>query len=348
MKSIRIAYIEHATDIIDRIFHAWIVVFIFRLWFMWINSTEKRDLDLIFTQSSGLPISGEKKCNTKRKYFITYQAYFSIEINAHSLTYLAVLVSEGKLPPEALHTWLQNSQTCESTFRSARSISSIHSAGVNFTVAQFLSRMNKLTTLQNIKNNASENKLRFPQHHKVSSTQRNTLNSSNINIISKTDIENTVINAYRYVINLFKPLKIKQLLRDGKTISIQELSNAISRRLEDFWTTENYDSSSKNEDLDTESDDETDDGIDNDLTYAYESDEEMDLDDNYDTIHNVNISTNHGIRLVDNVKEEFAHNHFQVMINGDKKYLHKQAACWLLQKDRSTLSSDRLSRVQGK
>jgi hypothetical protein len=100
--------------------------------------------------------------------------------------------------------------------------------------------------------------------------------------------------------------------------------------------------------LDTQSDDETESDIDNDLTYDYESDEEIDSDDNYDTIHNVNISTNHGISLVNNVKEEFAHNYFQVIINGDKKYLHKQAACWLLQKHKSTLSSDRLSRVQGK
>jgi hypothetical protein len=133
---------------------------------MWINYTEKRELDLILIQSS-LSISDEMRYNTKRKYFITYQSYFSIEITAHSITYLAVLVSKGKLSFEALHTWLQNSQTCEATFRSARSISSMNSAGVNFTVAQFLNRMNKLITLQNIKNNESENKLNFPQHHKV-------------------------------------------------------------------------------------------------------------------------------------------------------------------------------------
>ncbi|CAF1530024.1 unnamed protein product, partial [Rotaria sp. Silwood1] len=313
---------------------------------MWIDSTEKCDIDLVFTQSSGLSISDEKKCNTKRKYFITYQSYFSIEINAHSLKYLTVLVSEGKLPIEALHTWLQNSQTCGSTFRSARSISSINSAGVNFTVAQFLSRINKLITLQTINNNSSENKLRFPQHHKLSSTTRNAADSSNITIMSKTDIKTTVLNAYSYAINLFKPLKIKQLLRNGKTISVKELSNMISRRLEDFWATQSDDSSNKNQDLDTESGDETDSDIDNDLAYDYESDEEKRLDDNYDTIHNVNASTHHGIRLVDNVKEEFAHSYFQIIINGDKKYLHKQAACWILRKDRGKLSSDRLSRVQ--
>ncbi|CAF3298208.1 unnamed protein product [Rotaria sp. Silwood2] len=139
----------------------------------------------------------------------------------------------------------------------------------------------------------------------------------------------------------------KNLLRNGQTISIQELSNAISRRLEGFWITEKDNTKSKNTDLDTESDDETDSSIHNHLTYDNDSDEDIDLDDSHDIIQNVNISANRGIRLVDKVKEEFAQTYFQVMINGDKKYLHKQAACWLLQKDRSSLSSDRISRVRG-
>ncbi|CAF2975263.1 unnamed protein product [Rotaria sp. Silwood2] len=138
-----------------------------------------------------------------------------------------------------------------------------------------------------------------------------------------------------------------ELLRNGQTISIQELSNAISRRLEGFWITEKDNTKSKNTDLDTESDDETDSSIHNHLTYDNDSDEDIDLDDSHDIIQNVNISANRGIRLVDKVKEEFAQTYFQVMINGDKKYLHKQAACWLLQKDRSSLSSDRISRVRG-
>ncbi|CAF2640645.1 unnamed protein product, partial [Rotaria sp. Silwood2] len=231
---------------------------------------------------------------------------------------------------------------------SARSISNINSAGVNFTVSQFRNRINKLSTLQNIKNNTYENKLRFPQHHKVSSALRNTSNSSNTTFISKTDIKNSVLNAYKYVTNLFKPLKIKQLLRNGQTIAIQEFSNTISSRLEEFSITKNDDSNQKNVYLDTESDDETDSSIQNNLGYDNDSDEEVYLDDSYDTIHNVYISVNRGIRLADNVKEEFAHTYFQAIINGDKQYLHKQATCCLLKKDRTSLSSDQVSRVRDK
>ena len=146
----------------------------------------------------------------------------------------------------------------------------------------------------------------------------------------------------------FKSLNIKEFLRNGQTISIKELSDTISRQLENFWITENNDSNNKNIDFDTsESDDETDSSIQHDLIDDYDTDEDEDLDDNFDTIHNANMSGNRGIRLVDHVKEEFSKNYFQVIINGGKKYLHKQAACWLLQKDRISLSSDRLSRVKG-
>ncbi|CAF1390611.1 unnamed protein product, partial [Rotaria sordida] len=159
--------------------------------------------------------------------------------------------------------------------------------------------------------NTHENKLHFPQHHKVSSTLRNASNSSNITIISKTDIENTVLNAYKYVSNLFKPLKIKHLLRNGQTIPIKELSVAISRQLEEFWTIENYDTSNKNVDLDTDSDDETENSIDEDVANDYESDEEVDVFDYHYNISNVNVSENRGIRLIDNVKEELAHTYFK-------------------------------------
>ncbi|CAF0894419.1 unnamed protein product [Rotaria sp. Silwood1] len=159
-------------------------------------------------------------------------------------------------------------------------------------------------------------------------------------------LKNSVLNAYKYVTNLFKPLKIQQLLRNGQTIAIQKLSNTISSRLKEFSITENDDSNSKNVYLDIESDDETDSSIQNNLAYDNGSDEEVYLDDSYDTIHNVSISANRGIRLVDNMKAEFGHTYFQVIINDDKQYLHKQATCWLLKKDRTSLSSDQVSRIR--
>ena len=81
----------------------------FRFWSMWINQMEKKDLDLILSRFSDFNIASKKqRIKTKRQYFITYKSYISVEINAHSLVYLTVLVSDGQLPPEALNIWLQS------------------------------------------------------------------------------------------------------------------------------------------------------------------------------------------------------------------------------------------------
>ncbi|CAF1613125.1 unnamed protein product, partial [Rotaria magnacalcarata] len=79
-----------------------------------------------------------------------------------------------------------------------------------------------------------------------------------------------------------------------------------------------------------------------------DSDEEFELNDNLYVINNSSISANRGIRLCDDVKEELWHAYFKVKINNENKFMHKQAACWALEKDKSLLSANRLLRVQGR
>ena len=215
---------------------------------------------------------------------------------------------------------------------------------MNFTVSQFLSRINKLALLQSIKGNTNENHLKFPHHHKLSAALRNNSNPSNTYIPSKINIENTVLNAYKFVNELFRPLKINEILRNGQKLSIEELSDAVSRRLEEFWSID-IDSDNK---VDIDSDDETDSSSDDDVSDHCDSDEEFDLNDDLDIINDVNLSTNPGMRLFNDIKVERAHTFFRVSINNEEKCLHKQTGCWLLQKDKSSLSADRLSRVQGR
>ncbi|CAF3866556.1 unnamed protein product [Rotaria magnacalcarata] len=316
------------TNVIDRIFHAWVVVFIFRCWSMWINSMDRQTLDLFVAQHSNSNFTPtENKNKTKRDFFITYQSHFSVEINAHSLVYLAVLFSEGQISAESLTIYLQNSQTCENTFRSARSISSTCSGGVNFTVFQFLSRIKKLSMLQSIKNNVGENKLRFPQHHKQSKISRNNVN-----------------DAYQYVIKLMSPLNLHQWLRNQQTLSIKQLSANISQQFQRSWTKEL--NANKNDDSDTESDSETSDTMADDASSNHDTDEDLDFENGVDSIYNVTTSVHRGVRLVDDVKQEHAEKYFRVTLNNQIKFLHKQTACWLLEKDKSSLPADRLSRVQ--
>ncbi|CAF3356699.1 unnamed protein product [Rotaria socialis] len=195
------------------------------------RSIDKKNLDLILSQVSNLDeTSINTQSQTKRQYFITNQA--------HCLVYIATLVSEGQLPNAALNIWLQNSPTCEGTFRSARAISSVFSAGVNFTVSQFLNRINKLSTLQGIKSNTNQNNLPFSQHHKLPKTSIGISNSSNATTLSKIAIENSVIQAYKYVAKLFSSLKVKEILRRGRIMSIEEISRMIAQELDKFWSSD--------------------------------------------------------------------------------------------------------------
>ena len=103
------------------------------------------------------------------QYSLTAQAVYSIELNAHSLVYLVLLVIEGKLPKEVLAVDRFHSQSCEAIFRSARAFSSKISSGVNFTVLQFMNLADKLSLFQKIKTRNEQltsPPMRFPVHHK--------------------------------------------------------------------------------------------------------------------------------------------------------------------------------------
>ncbi|CAF1525384.1 unnamed protein product, partial [Rotaria magnacalcarata] len=349
IRSVRLAYIEKNTNILDRIYHACTSVFISRLWYLWTRSIDKKNLDLILSQVSNLDeTSINTQSQTKRQYFITYQAHFSIEINAHCLVYIATLVSEGQLPNAALNIRLQNSQICEGTFRSARAISSVFPAGVNFTVAQFMNRINKLSTLQGIKSNTNQNNLRFHQHHKLHKTLINISNSSNATTLSKIAIENSVLQAYEYVAKLFSALKIKEILRRGRIMSIEESSRMIAQELDTFRSSDINVLNDSNRNFKIGSDNEQNDEIAIGSAECSDSDEKFELNDNLDVINNTSISANRGIRLCDDVKEELLHAYFKVKINNENKFMHKQAACWALEKDKSSFSATRLLRVQGR
>ncbi|CAF1557101.1 unnamed protein product [Adineta ricciae] len=61
------------------------------------------------------------------------------------------------LPEEALNISLFNSQICEQTFRAARSMSGPFSSVVNFSIYEFLHRVEKLAALQAIKSSSDSN-----------------------------------------------------------------------------------------------------------------------------------------------------------------------------------------------
>ena len=105
----------------------------------------------------------------KEKSFITRPALWCIEINAHALLYIVLLVIDGKLPIEALNTYLFTSQPCENMFCIARSLSGPYSSVRNFSVKTFSTICEKIFIINLLKTHEGQDEkyhLHFPQHHK--------------------------------------------------------------------------------------------------------------------------------------------------------------------------------------
>lgn len=184
LRSIVLAYIDHNTSIIDRIYHSWVAVFICRIWQTWLHLVHKEDISESHSQMS------------KENLFITVPAHFSIEMNAHSLVAICLLVHQQDLPISALRFSNYHSQSCEATFRNSRSMSGVFSTVVNFTTEQFLKRAGKLSVLADIQNQSESGQLscslQFPKHHKrcrQSAASKNVVLSASIHLLTCDNIK---------------------------------------------------------------------------------------------------------------------------------------------------------------
>ena len=102
LRSIVLAYVEHNTSIIDRIYYSWFGVFLCRIWQTWLHVVDKEGISEFYY--------GE----TINNLFITTPVHFSIELNTHSLLGICLLVPQHKLPESALSISNYHSQSCES------------------------------------------------------------------------------------------------------------------------------------------------------------------------------------------------------------------------------------------
>ncbi|CAF1456819.1 unnamed protein product [Rotaria sordida] len=156
------AYTQSHIPLLDRIYYAFIVLFYVRLWRIWLFITRRTRIK-----------STTRKSNTDEKlnHFITSNALLCIEINSHFLLYTYLLIKEKIIPKsvgQSIH--LFSSQDCENVFRDARALSGIYSTRINFTMKQFLKRIDKLNALTKLKqfeSNNEQEKITFPIYHKI-------------------------------------------------------------------------------------------------------------------------------------------------------------------------------------
>ncbi|CAF4701128.1 unnamed protein product, partial [Rotaria sp. Silwood2] len=216
LKMIIMAYIDKKTTIAARLQSAWCVVFFCRIWLTWIKLKT-----LNTTQFS------EKN---KSKYFITRPAYLSVEINAHNLLYLILLVQQKRLPPQSLHIHTFSSQACESIFRNTRALSGVYSTIVNFTVHDFLRRAQRLSLLNDIKfkhlNDRSVNNLVFPVHYKHRHDHQSLATQSQREV-DLIDVEQIITEPYHEAIDMLSGLEILNLLNDKNVLGLKPLSEYV-------------------------------------------------------------------------------------------------------------------------
>ncbi|CAF3248370.1 unnamed protein product [Rotaria sp. Silwood2] len=185
------AYTNRQVSLLTRIYYAWIVLFFVRLWRIWLYLTKRKRKS-----------TTKNKTSSDQYFFITSNALLSIEINAHCLIYIYLLI-EQKFVPESLADSIHifSSQPCESVFRDARALSGVYSTQINFTMKQFLKRINKLNALTELKQLELTNKIEkinFPIHHKIKKlTNQSELNiTDEITDFNSSNIEKIIVQAY--------------------------------------------------------------------------------------------------------------------------------------------------------
>ncbi|CAF4578478.1 unnamed protein product [Rotaria socialis] len=347
LQNIISAYIDKSANIQQRLKSSWFIVFICRLWWAWIQHK-------IFIPTT---TSTTTKRNRKANFFITKTAYLSVELNAHNILYIVLLVKQKQLPKEALNIYLFNSQSCESMFRNARSLTGVYSTRINFTAADFLNRSNKISILNQIKCDhllqQHENEhLLFRIHHKHKAYNRllPLINSDDVN---QLDIENIISEAYNEAVKLVEHLKVSKLLQHNDIFDFNSLSTYVFRQLKS--TSKMFDYSTEiiddhDNEFDLEDEDEEVENENSDVMDQLDDNEQLNddlTDDQVDDYYKIMTRKTDiiGMKIFDEIETCRRDSYFKLKINDNYKYIHKQSACWLLTDKNLRLSNDRLSRV---
>ena len=278
-------------------------------------------------------------------------ALFSIEINSHTLAYIALLVIQHQLPEECLNISLFNSQSCEKQFRLCRAMSGPFSSIVNFTVHRFMQRVKKLSYLHSInyqKNDDTGTGTKFlcPSHHKHPKnihTEGNASLSPSITPLTTEMIEKSILKAYSNASRLMLEVNIYE---HDEIPSLEEMSRLASVLLQKLKIVK-YSIPGENEsDMISDPDDSSSEE-EAETTKDESSDEDSILNDEIlsDNLTTVSAATYQGMRIFDSINPNLSKSYFIININGTQKYLHKQTAVWLLSNGKPTMSSDRLRRV---
>ena len=118
------SYLDKSLDPIARIEKIWYANFFIRYWWQWI---------LLHPQF------------TLKPNFITHNCYMCVELNAHAMiVYIMSIRDHFHGEWNYFVPWALGSQTCEKTFRTVRTTSTVFSSVINFSILGLLRRLHRI------------------------------------------------------------------------------------------------------------------------------------------------------------------------------------------------------------
>ncbi|CAF3466409.1 unnamed protein product [Rotaria socialis] len=277
--SVSLAYINHNTSIIDCIYHSWLAVFICCIWQTWLHLVHKEDISESHSQMS------------KENLFITAPAHLSIEMNAHSLVAICLLVHQQDLPISAL-----------------RSMSGVFSTVVNFITEQLLKRAGKLSVLADIQNQSESGQLscslQFPKYHKR---------------CRQSAASNNVVLTYDDAYHLLSKLDVHIALKKAKKTEILQVRSFVRAQFDRKFKKVSYD----DDESYLSDNDESSYKFRSDINTAADLDDDSSCDDETENMSSISASGKsqfHGMRVCDTIPSSLAKSYFRVELDGKKIY----------------------------
>lgn len=115
---------------LDRVEKLWYSVFLVRIW-----------RNFVLNQA-GLTLGDN---------FLSSYSYYCIEINAHSIVFILLYLKKNNLT-HLFFPHMFSSQPCEEFYRTVRSVSTVNSTMVNFSIKELLNRLSRIELLSDISN----------------------------------------------------------------------------------------------------------------------------------------------------------------------------------------------------
>ena len=195
LKSIIGSYLNKDLDPISRIKEAWFALFFVRYWRQWLLYHDNYTLE---------------------RNFISLNSYICIELNAHALVIL-LLILRDRVKFDCYFPWLLGSQPCERAFCAARSMSPTFSTMINFTILGLLRRLHKFQIQIDLESTSDATGIIYPRHqlHK----KKIGINDSNpyaVSSITNKQIEEAIKSSLERAKAMMDDLGMKDLLVETK------------------------------------------------------------------------------------------------------------------------------------